>query len=875
NSRHIEPRQFLEDASSVVVELVRGAIDIHDSMKVNTAFNGEFVAGDKRTVMGINGKNCELYRCTDLREWYASRVMEPTLASLDEHQEHDSGWAVSRILNEDCQKFNTCAIRLPCVEQKWLEFSKHCRKERAPFIVYADLECVLRKTEDASSSAASYAYQRHEAFSIAYYVHCSYDGALSEYRCRRGNDCVSWFASQLEALAHRVKNALTTNRPMDFTRDWRRFDSATHCHICERPFAPGDERAREHCHLTGRYRGPAHKGCNVNYKDSPYIPVVFHNLSGYDAHFVVQEIATRFQGQVDLLPLTKEKYISFTKHVKDTSDKDSRKCVKLRFIDSYKFLSAGLDKLASYLDKDKLKIVRSEFSALSDEDFDLLPRKGVFPYEYVDSVERLNDTRLPPRESFHSSLTGDTVSESDYAHAENVWQRFSVPTLGEYSDLYLKTDVLLLADVIENFRDSCVASYGLDPAHYYTLPGFTWDAMLKHTRVKFELLTDIDMVMFVKRGIRGGLSQCSGRYARANNKYMQAYNPSEPSSYLMYYDVNNLYGWEMCQPLPYADFAWVDDAHSFDYTTVALDSPGYILEVDLEYPRRLHDAHADLPFCPTREKPPGKRDDKLLATVSDKQRYVVHYRNLQQCTRHGLRVTKIHRVLRFAQSIELNTQFRTRARNDCEKNLYKLMNNVVFGQTMENLRDRVDVKLVTTWEGRYDAEALIAKPNFHSRSVFAENLIAVKLRKLEVKHDKPIYVGMCILDISKTCLYEFHHEYMAPLFRDRCEIMYTYTDSLIYRIECDDVYETMKRDIDRFDTSDYPANNAYGMPLTNMKVPGLMKDENNGAIITEFVGLRAKMYALRVDGKRDTKKAKGVKSSVVARTISFEDYRIV
>ncbi|XP_018404863.1 PREDICTED: uncharacterized protein LOC108781408 [Cyphomyrmex costatus] len=302
--------------------------------------------------------------------------------------------------SEDCQKLNTCAIRLPSTDDKWLEFRKYCRKERAPFVVYADLECVLKKTEDAAAAGSSYAYQRHEAFSIAYYVHCSYDSALSEYRCRRGNDCVSWFASQLEALAHRVKNIITTNRPMDFTRDdWRRFDALPHL--------------RE------------------------------------------AEIATRFQGQVDLLPLTKEKYISFTKHVKDTSDKDSRKSVKLRFIDSYKFLSAGLDKLASYLDKDKLKIVRSEFLALSDEDFDLLTRKGVFPYEYVDSVERLNDTRLPPRESFHSSLTGDTVSESDYAHAENVWQRFSVRTLGEYSDLYLKTDVLLLADVFENFRDSC------------------------------------------------------------------------------------------------------------------------------------------------------------------------------------------------------------------------------------------------------------------------------------------------------------------------------------------------------------------------------------------------------------------------------------
>ena len=197
---------------------------------------------------------------------------------------------------------------------------------------------------------------------------------------------------------------------------------------------------------------------------------------------------------------------------------------------------------------------------------------------------------------------------------------------------------MLLADIFENFRESCVASYGLDPAHYYTLPGFTWDAMLKFTRIRFELFTDIDMVMFIERSIRGGLSQCSGRYAQTNNKYMCSFDPSKPSSYLMYYDVNNLYGWAMCQPLPYTEFRWVEDVANFDVSAIAPDSPtGYILEVDLEYPQHLHDRHTDLPFCPTRDKPPGKREDKLLATLYDKERYVIHYRNLQQCIRHGLR----------------------------------------------------------------------------------------------------------------------------------------------------------------------------------------------------------------------------------------------
>ncbi|KAL6416835.1 hypothetical protein ACFW04_013141 [Cataglyphis niger] len=401
-----------------------------------------------------------------------------------------------------------------------------------------------------------------------------------------------------------------------------RFRDVTNCHVCEKPFESGDARVRDHCHLTGRYRGPAHFSCNLNYKETYVIPIFFHNLSGYDAHFIIKDVANAFPGSVELLPLTKETYISFAKSVDEASNERGwfarGRRVKLRFMDSFKFLSASLEKLASYLNKSELKITRSEFPHLDDANFELLTRKGVLPYEYVDDIDKLRETRLPPREAFYSSLTCDIVSGSDYERAIKVWERFRVQTLGEYSDLYLKTDVLLLADIFENFRDACMMSYGLDPAHYYTLPGYTWDAMLKYTGVRFELLTDIDMVMFMERGTRGGLSQCSNRYARANNKYLQSYNPLEPSSYLMYFDVNNLYGWAMCQSLPYEDFRWIEDVSSVDLMSVMPNSPiSYILEVDLAYPSNLHDSHTDLPFFPTRDKPPGKRQDKLLATLYD------------------------------------------------------------------------------------------------------------------------------------------------------------------------------------------------------------------------------------------------------------------
>ncbi|KYN23130.1 hypothetical protein ALC57_04454, partial [Trachymyrmex cornetzi] len=419
NSNHIEPRRFLEDASEIVLERVQCIMQRYDSIKINTIFNGEFVAGDKRANKSIATRNYELYRYTDLREWYVTRVVEPILTSLEEFQERDSGWALSRILNlvvnankhnplragchiklpreimlkravinvqstskhvnllyveddsaghfalikelfrlvrsqitrnknrkyfcdrclhyfntnaklethnEDCEKINDCTIRLPSEDDKWLSFRNHCQKERVPFVVYADLECALEKT-DSDSQYATHTYQHHNVFSVGYYVQCSYDSSLSGYRFRRDKDCIAWFTEELKNWAHSVHTTISANVPMaDFTRDdWEKFNSASHCHVCEKSFAKDDTRVRDYCHLTGRYRGPAHSNCNLNYKDSRCIPVVFHNLSGYDAHFIIKEIATAYEGPVDLLPITKEKYISFTKHI-DSTKIDQKNC---------------------------------------------------------------------------------------------------------------------------------------------------------------------------------------------------------------------------------------------------------------------------------------------------------------------------------------------------------------------------------------------------------------------------------------------------------------------------------------------------------------------------------------------------------------------
>ena len=193
----------------------------------------------------------------------------------------------------------------------------------------------------------------------------------------------------------------------------------------------------------------------------------------------------------------------------------------------------------------------------------MLFRKGVYPYEYMDSWGKFNEKSLPPKKDFYSELTLEDITYKDYAHAQKVWEVFEIKNLGEYHDLYVQSDTLLLADVFEKFRDKCIEIYGLDPSYFYSAPGLAWQACLKKTEVKLELLTDIDMLMMVEKGIRGGICQSTHRYANANNKYMKNYNKKIESSYLMYLDANNLHGWVMSQRLPVNRFKWENDILRF------------------------------------------------------------------------------------------------------------------------------------------------------------------------------------------------------------------------------------------------------------------------------------------------------------------------
>ena len=811
-----------------------------------------------------------------------------------------------RVLNnhkENCIQLNGAqAIKMPTKDDNTLKFNNFHKQPPVPFVIYADFEAITEKIHGCqpnNDKSFTEAYQKHTDCGYGYKVVCCYDDKYTKpVQIYRGEKAVYKF---MEAMLEEVKYCKKVmkkefNKPLRMTKDnEKEFQKADKCHICEKEYNKTDVRVRDHCHVTGQYRGSAHQDCNLNFQITDKIPVIFHNLRGYDSHFIMQEIGEivkkhtytnkkgeKCQMNINAIPNNMEKYMAFMlgNH--------------LTFIDSFQFMSSSLDKLVNNLPKEALKYTSQKFEG---KELDLMSQKGVYPYDFMDSFEKFNE-KLPSKEEFYSILNDEHITDDQYKHAQNVWNTFNLKNMGEYHDLYLKSDILLLADVFENFRKTCLQYYKLDPCHYFTSPGLSWDAMLKMTDIKLELMTDIDMFQFIEKGMRGGISYIANRYGKSNNKYMKTYDEKAPSKYIMYLDANNLYGWAMSQYLPTGGFKWMikKQIDNIDLARYREDSTkGLILEVDLTYPEEQHDLHNDYPLAPEKVKVGENMLSeyckniakkykistglvhKLIPTLSNKEKYVLHYRNLQLYTDLGLKITKIHRVLKFNQSpwlkeyIDFNTQKRTNAKNAFEKDFFKLMNNSVFGKTMENIRKRVDVRLVTD-ENKLSKMA--AKPTYVSSKIFNENLVAVHKIKETLTLNRPAYVGMCILDLSKTLMYDFHYNYIKQKYGSKAKLLFTDTDSLTYEIETSDVYQDFWNDKNKFDNSDYPEDSPY-FNKENKTVIGKFKDEVSGVPIREFIGLRSKMYSYIKDNDKGGKTAKGIKKNIIKKNITHENYKNV
>ena len=789
---------------------------------------------------------------------------------------------------EYCNINECIKINMP-PEGASLKFNNFLHGERAPFAIYADFESIVKPLESCDpdpNKSYTKKYQKHEPESFNYYIKSSNEGVYPSTKRTyikknpEDPDPVDVFINWLESDV-KIISELGNKKMIITAEEEEQFKQASNCWICGK-LLNIDNRVRDHCHFTGRYRGAAHNICNLKYSKPNNISVFFHNLTGYDSHLFIKKLGVT-EGYIECIPNNEENYISFSKTIKtgeytNKKGETRNKYFKIIFKDSNKFLNSALDTLVNNLSEDDFKNLEKYFTP---EEVKQLKQKGFFPYDYLDNIEKLKDKEPPPQKAFYSKLTGKGINNYNYNHVLSVWKTFKMKNFKDYLELYNVTDVLLLADVFEKFRDICLKNYGLDPVYYYTAPGLAWDAMLKMTGVNLELLNDVDMLLMIEKGIRGGISIISNRYGKANNKYMKDFNKKELSKYLMYVDSNNLYGDAMSQKLPVHSFKWmtteeIDNIFNNQIVQVWEKTP-CILEVDLEYPEELHDHHNDYPLAPERiECKNGVK--KLIPNLWDKNNYVVHYKTLMLFLSLGLKLKKIHRGIKFIEAdflkpyIDKNTNLRALAKNKFEEDFFKLMNNSVFGKTMENIRNRVNVKLVNTGE---QFKKLTAKPNYESRKIFNENLVSVHMKKTSLTMNKPVYLGMSILDLSKIVMFDFHYKYIKPKYGDKAKLLFTDTDSFLYEIQTEDFYKDISGDVkDRFDTSNYPEGHPSGIPTgINKKVLGKFKDEAAGKVIKEFVGLRAKLYSYKMDEGKENKRCKGIKKAVVEKSISHNDYK--
>ena len=416
-----------------------------------------------------------------------------------------------RVLNnhkDNCIQVNgTQAIKMPTKDNNILKFNNFRKQQPVPFVIYADFEAITEKIQGCQpNNDKSYteAYQKHIDCGSAYKVVCCYDKKYSKDICiYRGENAVYKFMEKMLEEVEYCKNVVKNefNKPLKMTDDDELcFKLEEKCHICNKKYTDKDIRVRDHCHITGKYRGSAHQECNLKLRIEPdkiKLPVILHNLRGYDSHFIMQEIGAivkkhtyknnkglDIQMSINAIPNNMEKYMAFMlgNH--------------LNFIDSFQFMSSSLDKLVSNLPRESLKYISQVFKG---KRLDLLSQKGVYPYDFIDCFEKFDQTELPTKEDFYSILNDQHISDEDYNHAMKVWKTFKIKTMGQYHDLYLGSDVLLLADVFESFRKTCLEYYKLDPCHYFTSPGLSWDAMLKMTDIKLELMTDIDRYVPIHR----------------------------------------------------------------------------------------------------------------------------------------------------------------------------------------------------------------------------------------------------------------------------------------------------------------------------------------------------------------------------------------
>lgn len=499
---------------------------------------------------------------------------------------------------KSCTKNKPQAVKIP-KEGSVIKFKNHINKFQSYFVGFFDFEsCHVKqkyecdkclKVDEFDSTLCHHqtlvkAIQEPITYS---YLILDRKGEIVFKNTYTGENCVIEFLNELIAIEKDLLAVLNHNEPINMSdKDKDNFSVSSHCHICETPLE--DDKVMDHCHISGEYLGAAHSLCNLGRIERKTIPMFCHNLTGYDGHFLMQHLG-------DLKGVTKLSALPYNTEKFRTIEINS-----YQFKDSLSFLNASLNELMNNLLRDKTHTFEiidqlQLYKTHEIEKKQLILRKGIYPYEYVTSIEKLQKThKIPEQKYFFSTLTNSHVSNEDYEHSQKVFQKFGCKDLVDYTELYCSMDVGILAEVVVQFRKLVQLNFNLDCCHYLSTPQMAYDCMLKLTKVEIELLHDVDQILFIEQNIRGGVSYI-------NQRHCVEQKTIDYTTEMKFIDANNLYGFAQSLPMPISDFRWLDDEENENLKIMGMNdkqTEGYILEVDLEYPEKLHESHNSFPLAP-------------------------------------------------------------------------------------------------------------------------------------------------------------------------------------------------------------------------------------------------------------------------------------
>jgi len=786
---------------------------------------------------------------------------------------------------------------LPKAENAFVKFINLRKQTKLPYVIYADFECILQKSNKTLIKGTE---QEHLPCGFKLIVVNDKSEEIHQ-RLYQGRNADVEFVKTLKEEGAFIMSEYKKNEKMVMTNaDWKSFNSAKKCYLCNGAFNTAKcylcngafntakkcylcngtfqilNKVRDHDHMTGQYRGALHPKCNVSLHNRfTKIPVYFHNGRKYDTHLFMKALSESFE-KLEIIPKNSDNYVTITAD-------------KFQFLDTMSFLTASLESLVDTQLKsgaDSFKISKKHYK----ENLEDFLRKGVYPYEYMDTFDRFNEPELPPIEAFYSSLRQKGIEAKDYEYAKKMFDKYCL-SMRDYHNIYLEQDVYLLADVFENFRTISLKNYGLDPSWYITLPGLSWDSALKMSNKTIEVFNENqkDMLLMTEKGVRGGISCIIKRFAESTN-----------DTIIKYYDANNLYGWAMNQHLPIGDYKWEE---SKDFSTEIIKNlpddgaRGYLFEVDLHVPDHLHDYLRDYPPAPlhivvkdSMLSPYTKQmketlnisedtTKKLILSLEDKKNYVIHYRLLKQYISLGVEVTRVSRVISFKQEpwlkcyIDFNSTKRAQSKDNTEKDFFKLANNAIFGKTIENVRKRSAVKIYAGNKTIAPSPAWLNK--WENHEIISDKLTFVEYQKTKDKINKPVIVGQAILDLSKLLMCQTF--YMLKEKYPSMRLLMTDTDSFVLelpkRFNDDLLHDEEFKDL--FDLSEFPESSPF-FDAKNKKIVGKFKDEMAGkeSNIMKFVGLKPKMYCFELDNAKDKNTAKGVDREH-SKTLTFSVYKSI